>query len=277
MWRARSMTGMATVATKSSWRRMAFSFSWTGELAGNWGGSPIPAQSSDCLVFANLSGKPRATDVLVKTRYSQIWAYDNEGHQLWSVQQPGGFRTAHQPCPIDLDGDGTHEIVAGYSLLNADGSVRWTYASGTVDLSRDTSTPFACFSSAPTRPTTRLVLTCCGANNLAMVDGTGRVVWELAGHHFESLRIADLLPDVPGKEILVDIDHLPKGESLLWVVSAQGRTSDANPLRVLPAPSGSRLEWRRVQRDRHCSVTRFVRRPRGTDRDVRHGARDDSR
>ena len=33
---------------------------------------PLPKDATDCLVFANLSGKSRATDVLVKTRYSQI-------------------------------------------------------------------------------------------------------------------------------------------------------------------------------------------------------------
>lgn len=184
---------------------------------------PIPAQASDCLVFANLTGKPRATDVLVKTRYSQIWAYDAAGNQLWTVRDPGGFRTAHQPRPFDLDGDGIDEIMAGYALLNADGSVRWTYHSSVVDQARGHLDACRLFHLGSRPDETRLVLTCCGANNLAMVDGLGRPVWELAGHHFESLRTAELLSDVPGHEILVDIDHLPRGQSLLWVVSAQGQ------------------------------------------------------
>ncbi len=28
------------------------------------------------------------------------------GRLLWTVKDPGGYRTAHQPFPVDLDGDG---------------------------------------------------------------------------------------------------------------------------------------------------------------------------
>ena len=40
----------------------------------------------DCLVFADLSVQSRATDVLVKTRYRQIWAFDRERKQLRTVK-----------------------------------------------------------------------------------------------------------------------------------------------------------------------------------------------
>ena len=79
---------------------------------------PIPPEATDCLAFVNLSGGERATDVLVKTRYSQIWAYNYDGKLLWTVENPGGYRTAHQAIPIDIDGDGKDEIMAGYALLN---------------------------------------------------------------------------------------------------------------------------------------------------------------
>ena len=183
----------------------------------------IPPQASDCLVFANLSGNPRATDVLVKDRYSQIWAYDADGSLLWTVRSPGGYRTAHQPRPIDLDDDGVDEIMAGYALLHADGTVRWTYRSATVDQARGHLDTCRVFRRASQPKDTRLVLTCCGANNLAMIDGTGKPLWEWAGHHFESVQIADISPDLPGNEILVDIDHRPRGESPLWVMSADGQ------------------------------------------------------
>jgi len=67
---------------------------------------PIPDEATDCLVFCNLSGNDRPTDVLVKNRYHEIWAYSREGDLLWTVRNPGGYRTAHQPRPMDLDGDG---------------------------------------------------------------------------------------------------------------------------------------------------------------------------
>jgi len=79
----------------------------------------LPEDATDCLVFANLSGGPRPPEVLVKTRYTRIWAFDYHGHPLWSVNHPGGYRTAHQPVPVDLDGDGRQEIMAGYARHHA--------------------------------------------------------------------------------------------------------------------------------------------------------------
>lgn len=67
---------------------------------------PIPETATDCLVFCNLSGAGHASEVLVKDRYRQIWAYDASGKLLWTVKDPGGFRTAHQPHPMDIDGAG---------------------------------------------------------------------------------------------------------------------------------------------------------------------------
>ena len=51
---------------------------------------PIPEDAADCLTFVNLSGGERATDVLIKTRYEQIWALDREGRERWNVRYPRG-------------------------------------------------------------------------------------------------------------------------------------------------------------------------------------------
>lgn len=183
---------------------------------------PLPSDATDCLVFANLSGGPRASDVLVKTRYTRIWAYSREGKLLWTVENPGGFRTAHQPRPIDIDGDGRHEILAGYALLNPDGSIRWTYESRAVNQGRGHLDCARVLRRGDTPADWRLVLTCCGADNLACIDGNGQVVWERSGHHFESIQTGRVFPDLPGPQILVDIDHRPKGQSPLWVFDAEG-------------------------------------------------------
>lgn len=183
---------------------------------------PIRDDAADCLVFCDLSGKGRPTDVLVKTRYSEIWAFNFDGELLWHLEMPGGQRTAHQPYPVDLDGDGRDEIFAGYAMLNHDGSVRWVFRSeaaqekiGHLDCAR--------VLRRGSRPEDfRLALTCCGANNLAVVDGLGKIIWESAGHHFESIKIGPIFPDIEGPQILVDIDHRPMGESPLWVFDENG-------------------------------------------------------
>lgn len=183
---------------------------------------PLPPDASDCLVFCDLQGKGRASDVLVKDRYHQIWAYDHDWNELWTVRDPGGYRTAHQPRPIDLDGDGKDEIMAGYALLNSDGTVRWVYRSSTVDLSKGHLDCCRVVRQGKTPKDFRLALTCCGADNLALLDGLGNVLWEIPGYHFESIKVGRIVPSPPGPQILVDIDHQPQGNSPLWVVDERG-------------------------------------------------------
>ena len=183
---------------------------------------PIPEAASDCLVFCDLSGRGRPTDVLVKTRYGRIWAYDRNGALLWEVENPGGYRTAHQPRPYDIDNDGRDEIMAGYAMLNADGSVRWVYKSKAVDQGRGHLDCVRAYSKGGAPGEWRFVLTCCGANNLAMIDGNGAVIWERSGHHFESIDVGHILPGHEQPQLLVDIDHRPMGEGPLWVFDGAG-------------------------------------------------------
>jgi hypothetical protein len=70
---------------------------------------------------------------------------------------------------------------------------------------------------------TRIALTFCGGNNLSVIDGNGRVIWEISGHHFESVEVGRVLPDEPAPQLLVDIDHQPYGNSPVWVVGGNGR------------------------------------------------------
>jgi len=183
----------------------------------------IPPEATDCLVFADLAGRGRPQEVLVKTRYTQIWAYSREGKLLWTCRMPGGWRTAHQPRPFDLDGDGRQEIMAGYVLLNPDGSTRWAYRSRAVKQERGHLDCVRILKKARKLQEFRLALTCCGAKNLACIDGTGKVLWEVSGYHFESIQVGFLFPDLSQPQLLVDIDHRPFGKSPLCVFSSEGK------------------------------------------------------
>lgn len=184
----------------------------------------IPPEATDCLVFADLSGRGRATDVLVKTRYSQIWALNEAGRELWTIKTPAGYPTAHQPIPVDVDGDGRQEIMAGYALLNADGSVRWALpdggrfkGGGHLDCGR-------VLRRGAKAADTVLLLTCCGHNRLLAVDGNGSILWEIGGHHFESIDIGRICADRPGLQLLVDV--VPTAavgdQNELWIVGEDG-------------------------------------------------------
>ncbi|MBN1805612.1 MAG: hypothetical protein JW837_10205 [Sedimentisphaerales bacterium] len=183
---------------------------------------PIADDATDCLVFCNLRGARWPSDVLVKDRYHNIWAYNQAGNLLWTVKDPGGYRTAHQPRPVDIDGDGRDEIMAGYAMLNADGSVRWVYESKTVDQKQGHLDCVRIFQHGDKPEDFRLVLTCCGANNIALIDGTGGIIWEVPGEHFESVDVGRVFPCVSGKQIVVDIDHKPIGQSPVWILNEKG-------------------------------------------------------
>lgn len=182
----------------------------------------IPEDATDCIVFADLAGQGRPSDVLVKDRYHNIHAYDRSGKLLWHVKDPGGYQTAHQPRPIDLDNDGRDEIAAGYAMLNADGSVRWRLRSSRIDLKRGHLDCIRVLHRADKLEDVRLVLTFCGANGIAMIDGNGAVIWERTGSHFESVDIGRVIAERPGPQILVDIDHQPLGKGPLWLLDENG-------------------------------------------------------
>jgi hypothetical protein len=182
----------------------------------------IPAEATDCLAFADLAGRGRPADILVKDRYHNLYAYNRGGELLWHVADPGGFLTAHQPRPIDLNGDGRDEIAAGYALLNPDGSVRWTFKSATIDASRGHLDCLRLVRRGAKPEDTRLVLTLCGANGIAMTDGNGKVIWERAGSHCESIDLGRVVAERPGPQILVDIDHQPSGKGPLWLLDENG-------------------------------------------------------
>jgi hypothetical protein len=135
---------------------------------------------------------------------------------------PGGYKTAHQPVPVDIDGDGRDEIIAGYALLNPDGSVRWDLNGQGLSLGKGHLDCARIFRLGRTAAETRIVITCCGDNCVAMLDGNGKPIWLHTGHHFESIDVGKVCPDLPGQQVIVDIDHRPRGESPTWILSEDG-------------------------------------------------------
>jgi hypothetical protein len=55
-----------------------------------------------------------------------------------------------------------------------------------------------------------------------MLDGTGKVIWEVPGRHFESVQVGRVIPGYSGSQVLVDIDHQPKGQSPVWLIGEEG-------------------------------------------------------
>jgi hypothetical protein len=82
----------------------------------------LPDQRAhDAIFIANFSGNKTPQDILLKDRYSKIWAMDKDFNQLWYY--PGN--TGHSLLPFDFDGDGKDELVNNYSLISHDGKEIW--------------------------------------------------------------------------------------------------------------------------------------------------------
>jgi hypothetical protein len=77
----------------------------------------IPAPADDAIVFADLTGRGRRGDLVVKDRYWNLWGLSGEGRTLWHWPGP----TGHYPAVADLDGDGRDEVFIGFALLDHDG------------------------------------------------------------------------------------------------------------------------------------------------------------
>ena len=183
---------------------------------------PLPdgLEVADCITFARLSSPERA-DTIIKTRYTRLWAFDPDWRELWSWEPADGHKTCHHPTAVDVDGDGRDEVMAGYSLLDAEGREGWIYGSETVDL-HDGHLDCCRVVATGDRPgDVRLAVTACGADHMALLDGAGHVLWELAGHHFESVESGRLRREADW-DLVVDIDHRPFGESPTWVLDAAG-------------------------------------------------------
>lgn len=86
--------------------------------AGSW--------ASDTIIFADISGKGYASDIMVKTRYTEVWAYTYDWELLWYTCMPAGMKVGHYPQPIDIDNDAKDEVIVGFSCIDDNGDIMWS-------------------------------------------------------------------------------------------------------------------------------------------------------
>jgi hypothetical protein len=79
---------------------------------------PIPAPADAGFLFADLTGRGRREDLVVKDEYWNMWGVSHEGEVLWHWQGS----TGHYPAVADIEGDGCEEVFVGYALIDHDGT-----------------------------------------------------------------------------------------------------------------------------------------------------------
>lgn len=170
----------------------------------------FPRILGDSLMVADLRGLGYRGDIVVKDRYQQAWAFDDQLNQLWNIQ----CNTGHFPFPIDTDGDRREEISMGYSRWSPDGKLIWSHdrifndhadSVAVVDLDGDGS----------------LETIWAGSDEgLIMLDADGVPRVHLRLGHVQNLTIADLRPDLPGLEIATA--NFWKNQGLIHILDQRG-------------------------------------------------------
>jgi len=85
----------------------------------------IPPASDDSIAFGHFDGTGKA-NCIVKDRYWNLYALNNDGEVLWSVKdQDMGAGIGHVPGIGDIDGDGLDEVYVSNTLFDHDGRMLW--------------------------------------------------------------------------------------------------------------------------------------------------------
>jgi len=94
-----------------------------GQTGKEKGTFALPAPADDSFLFADLTGRGRREDLVVKDRYWNMWGVAHDGAVLWHWEGS----TGHYPAIADVDGDGKDEVFVGYALIDHDGTVLFAH------------------------------------------------------------------------------------------------------------------------------------------------------
>lgn len=84
---------------------------------------PFYRLNVDAIRVADFSGKGYKSDFIIKDRYQNVWAYDENFDLLWRYHHKN---TGHFPYIFDYDKDGCDEMYVGYDMIDHDGTLLWS-------------------------------------------------------------------------------------------------------------------------------------------------------
>ena len=148
--------------------------------------------TGDSIIIANFRGLERPSDILIKNRYHQVWAYDSRFNLLWTHR----CNTGHFAQPYDFDGDGRDELFVGYTLLGPEGEVRWSLPWG------DHTDEIAIGPFDPSRDDVQIAIVS-GEEGFNILSPEGEVLYREHLGHAQRLAAARFRGDLPGLQFYV--------------------------------------------------------------------------
>ena len=146
----------------------------------------------DSIRICNFSGG-YPSDILVKDRYNNIWAYNNKLELLWHRYVNCG----HFPYAFDINGDGRDELVAGHSLISSAGELIWELPGMDCHVDEIVIGKFD-----PDNPKYQIALAS-GEDGFLLVDEDGKIIAQDQLGHAQRVSVANYRLELPGLEICV--------------------------------------------------------------------------
>ncbi|SFK99287.1 Repeat domain-containing protein [Paenibacillus sp. 1_12] len=169
---------------------------------------PSP-EAHDCIIITNVSGRERPSDIILKDRYSRLWALDQNFNLLWTHQgNPGHF-----PWVYDWNKDGYDEVMAGYDMLDHNGNLLWSCH----DLEDHADCIFTGDVNGDGKP--ELVI---GGSVTVMYNRYGKELWRYNGS-IESQHVAlgKFREDLPGLQV-AGLDRIIRGNPAKQIEGKDG-------------------------------------------------------
>ena len=195
----------------------------------------LPAPADDSFLLADLTGRGRREDLVVKDRYWNMWGVSHEGRVLWQYAGSVG----HYQAVADVDEDGRDEIFIGFALIDHDGKV--VFQKDTAGAHQD-----ATFLVKPPDGRWRLLF---GNGGIHCVSREGESLWEHPLGEAQHVVAGRFRTDSPLQFMVVDRTPVP----------AHRRDANAWAILLLYDLDGREL-WRcQMQPGEWCIATRLIR------------------
>ncbi|GHT63975.1 hypothetical protein FACS1894110_02740 [Spirochaetia bacterium] len=139
----------------------------------------------DAISIANVSGKKRPSDILIKDRYARIWIYDDELRPLWKFSHNN---TGHFPYSFDFNNDGKDEIFSCYNMIDSSGKLLWKLPI------KDDHTDEILFAEG-------ILAIVSGWEGFMLADLGGKILFRDINGHAQRISTGNFCPERPGYEI----------------------------------------------------------------------------
>lgn len=151
----------------------------------------LPYLNVDCISFADLRGTGQARDVIIKDRYTRLWAYTDKFELLWTASANLG----HFPAFYDSDKDGRDEVYIGYTKFAPDGKLLWS-----LDSLMGEHADGVCPGDFTLKRGPERIFIGGSDDGVLFLDGSGHILKHHLVGHAQTPSAGQFRPDIPGLE-----------------------------------------------------------------------------